>query len=143
MAVIRVLYASKKGKTKKVADAIAEVCGVEAIDMNIPSVIGSSDILFIGVPVYRGKAEPAVLDYLDQLPVNVIRGAALFCVSTDGVDHTGFVVNCLEHKGIEVYPRHKTVIGSSMFKNKGRPNEKDIEEAKEWAREVLSACNLV
>lgn len=45
--------------------------------------------------VYAGHPDNGLMDYLDQLPVNTIRGAAIFSTSARGVDNTQLVVNLL------------------------------------------------
>jgi flavodoxin I len=141
MTVVNVIYQSRGGNTKKVADAIAEVCGVEAVDIHDPHNITSSDLLFIGMGIYAGKPESSVLDYLDQLPVNTIKGAALFNTSATGSDHMELAVNLLEHKGIAVYPRHLLLRGRFLFLNKGKPGRKELRKARAFAQEVLGAFN--
>ena len=141
MTVVNVIYQSRGGNTQKIAEAIAEVCGVEAVDSHDPHNITSSDLLFIGMGVYAGKPEASVLDYLDQLPVNAIKGAAVFSTSCTGTDHMALVINLLEHKGITVYPKHLLIKGRFLFMNKGKPDADDIETAKAFAREVLGAFN--
>ena len=136
---VNVIYYSRKGNTQKVADAIAEVCGVKAIDIAQPHSLGETDLLFIGMGVYAGKADQSLLDYLDNLPVNIIKGAALFSTSASGKDRSEMVVNLLEHKGIVVYPKHLCLKGQFLFLNPKRPNEEDIEVAKKYAQEVLNA----
>ena len=82
-----------------------------------------------------------MLDYLDQLPVNAIKGAALFSTSATGTDHLALAVNLLEHKGIAVYPRHLLVKGRFLLMNKGKPGEEELEKARDFAAEVLDAFN--
>lgn len=139
MAVVNVVYYSKKGNTQKVAEAIAEVCGVEAFDIEEPHTIGETDLLFIGMGIYAGKPDQLLLDYLDNLPVNTIRGAALFSTSARGKDSTELVVHLLKHKGITIYPKRLTIKGQFLFFNRGRPNEKDLKKAKNFAKEVLQS----
>ena len=98
MANVNVIFHSRGGNTMKIADAIADICGVEAIDITTPHNITSSDLLFIGMGIYAGKPDPLLLDYLDQLPVNSILGAAVFSTSATGSDHMALAVNLLEHK---------------------------------------------
>ena len=141
MANVNIIYHSRGGNTMKVADAMAEVCGIEAIDITTPHNITSSDLLFIGMGIYAGKPDPILLDYLDQLPVNSILGAALFSTSATGKDHMALAVNLLEHKGIQVYPRHLNLKGQFLFMNKGKPGDKEIRKAQNFAQEVLGAFN--
>ena len=140
MTVINVIYQSKRGKTRKIAEAIASACNVEAIDIESRHRnVSASDLLFVGMGTYGGKPDSAILDYLDQLPANTIKGAALFSTSATGKDHMELAVNLLEHKGIQLYPRRLLLKGSFLFLNGGRPNQKDCEMAAAFAEEVVGA----
>ena len=141
MTVVNVIYQSRGGNTQKIAEAIAEECGVEAVDIHEPNNIFGTDLLFVGMGVYAGKPDSSMLDYLDQLPVNAIKGAAVFSTSATGADHMALAVNLLEHKGIAVYPRHLLLKGRFLFLNKGKPGPEEIETAKDFAYEVLNAFN--
>ena len=141
MANIKVIYQSRGGHTEAVAKQIAEECGTTAISINEPNTLGPADLLFIGMGVYAGHPDNGLMDYLDQLPVNAIKGAALFSTSATGNDHLALVVNLLEHKGIAVYPRHLLVKGRFLLMNKGKPGKEELEAARDFAAEVLDAFN--
>ena len=141
MANIKVIYQSRGGHTEAVAKQIAEECGTTAISINEPNTLGPADLLFIGMGVYAGHPDSSLMDYLDQLPVNAIKGAALFSTSATGNDHLALVVNLLEHKGIAVYPRHLLVKGRFLLMNKGKPGKEELEAARDFAAEVLDAFN--
>ena len=141
MTVINVIYQSRSGNTRRIAEAIAGVCQVQAIDIHKPHNISGSDLLFVGMGVYGGKPDNSVLDYLDQLPANTIKGAALFSTSASGKDHMELAVNLLEHKGIQLYPKHLLLKGKFLFLNKNMPGRKECFEAEAFAEEVLEAFN--
>ena len=141
MANVNVIYHSRGNNTRMIAEAIAEICGVEAIDIMTPHNITSSDLLFIGMGIYGGKPDNVLLDYLDQLPANAILGAAVFSTSATGKDHMALAINQLEHKGIQVYPRHLILKGQFLFMNKGKPGETEVRKARAFAEEVLGAFN--
>lgn len=141
MAEIRVIYHSRTGNTQKVADAIAQECGVEAIDVTVPHVLGKTDLLFVGMGIYANHPDSSLMDYLDQLPVNSIKGAALFSTSATGKDHMELAVNLLTHKGITVYPRRLHLKGSWLFLSKGHPDASELSQARRYAEEVMAAFN--
>ena len=139
--IINVIYLSKKGHTETVAKAIAEQCGVEAIDISTPHVLPASDLLFIGMGIYAGKPDEALLKYLDDLPVGSFKGAAIFSTSCIGKDQTELAVNLLKHKHVEVYSNHLSLPGQFLFLQRKRPNSSDLAAAKRWAQKVLDAFN--
>lgn len=137
--VVKVIYQSRGGRTKKVADAIAEECGVMASNITEPTALADTDLLFVGMGIYSGKPDQYLLDYLDQLPMNSIRGAAVFSTSGTGNDRMELAISMLQHKGITVYPIHCCIRGKGLFFGRKRPNESDIKKARAFARQVLSA----
>lgn len=124
-----------------IANAIAQEVGTEAIDISIPHTLSETDLLFIGMGIYGGKPDYPLLDYLDQLPVNKIRGAALFSTCASGNDRTELAVRMLTHKGITVYPRRFICKGRYLFFAKGHPDEEDCMNAAAFARTVVNAFN--
>lgn len=138
---VNVIYHGKLPHIKKIADAIAKKCEVEAIDITEVHQFPETDLLFIGVGIYRGKPDDLLMDYLDQLPANKIKGAALFSVSKSGNDHMSLIVNLLEHKGIVVYPEHFTCTRQHFIFAKGHPNARDIRKALLFTDRVLTAFN--
>ena len=136
---VRVIYRSRKGHTETIANEIAKHCETEALDITVPHTLGDTDLLFIGTGIYNGKPDELLMDYLDQLPVNKIRGAAIFCTAGKGVDGTGLMVSILEHKGITVYRQRFCCRGRWLWRSKGHPDEEDIKNAGEFADRVLRA----
>ena len=136
---VNVIYRSRKGDTELLAQEIALHCGTEAIDITEPHTLGETDLLFVGTGIFGGKPDELVMEYLDRLPVNKIRGAAVFSTSPDGEDSTGLLVSVLEHKGIAVYRHRYSCMGRYLFKSKGHPDEEDIQKAGEFADKVLRA----
>ena len=96
------------------------------------------DLLFIGIDERKGKTDQAVFDYLDTFPSNTILGAAIFSVSKDGKDYTGFVSNQLMHKGITMFPKNLVVHSSSLF---SKLSLKDLSKVKKYTETVLKAFN--
>lgn len=139
MTNVKVIYHSKSGHTKKIADVIAKVCGVEAIDITEPHTLGEVDLLFIGMGIYAGKPDHAILNYLDNLPANTIKGAALFTTSARAKDCTALAVGVLEHKNILIYNERCNCRGQFLIFSRGRPNHEDTKKARKFARQVLKA----
>lgn len=136
---VNVIYYSRKGHTKMVADAVAKIAEVEAIDITKSHTLGDTDLLFIGTGIYAGKPDQVLLDYIDNLPANMIKGAAIFSTSASGKDRMEMLVNLLEHKGIVVYPRHLCVKGQYFFLAMRHPDINDLKKAHEFAQEVLDS----
>ena len=106
--------------------------------MSKPHSLEPTDLLFIGIDARSGETDQAVIDYLETLPANSIRGAALFSVSKDGKDYTEFVSAQLIHKGITMYPKNLVVHSSSLF---SKLKIKDLNKAKKYTETVLESFN--
>lgn len=137
MVQTSVIFQSRKGHTRTVANEIAKVCNCEAIDIHVPSVLPKTDLLFVGMGIYGGKVEQDLLDYLETIPGNTIKGAAVFSTSASGNDRMELAINILKHKGITVFPKHLCLKGQFLFLNKGMPDEKELAKARAFAQEVL------
>ena len=141
MASVSVIYQTRSHHTETVAKAIADEIGTEPIDISVPHTLPETDLLFIGMGIYGGKPDYPLLDYLDQLPVNRIKGAALFSTCASGNDRTELAARLLEHKGITVYPRRFICRGRFLVFAKGHPDDEDCENAAAFARTVMNAFN--
>ncbi len=131
-----VIFQSRKGNTKKVAEVISDTIGAELIDIHVPSILPKTDLLFVGMGIYAGKPDQDLLDYLELLPVNEIQGAAVFSTSCKGNDCMELAINILEHKGITVYPVHLALKGKFLFMNRKLPDALELEQARQFALEV-------
>ncbi len=134
-----VLYHPGNRNVEKLAKIIAERCGVKATDISQKHPVPDAQLLFIGLSVQHGRQDLVMMDYLDKLPTNFVRGAALFSSHHKGEDRTEQVVNLLNHKGIDVFP--DTYVfkesGFGIFKNK--IDASDAEEATAFADTVIEA----
>lgn len=134
-----VVYCSRRGHTRKVAEAIAEVCNVEATSITESHSLEDVDLLFVGMNIKDGKPDDLMLHYLDQLPVKKIRAAVVFSTCSSNEDHMALAVSLLKHKGITVCKEHFVCEGSHWLKAYGHPNVDDLNQAKEFAHRVLNA----
>lgn len=139
MANVKVIYQSRGRKTQKVMEEVAKVCDVEAMDISEPHTLGEADLLFIGMGTYAGHPDNNLLTYLDNLPANSIKGAAIVCLSATEKDYTHYLVNVLEHKGITIYPVPLLLKGQFFMVARNHPNEEDFEKARAYAKEVMEA----
>ena len=138
---VKVIYRSRKGHTAMVAEEIAKHCGTEALDITEPHTLGETDLLFIGTGIYNSRPDELLMDYLDQLPVNKIRGAAIFSTHRNAQDRTALAVNLLEHKGITVFPERFVCLQPYLMRNKDRPNKDDVRNVLVFTERVLSSFN--
>lgn len=131
-----VRYYSRGGNTKKLADAIAEVCGVEAKTIGT-SVDENVDVLFLGASVYAYGIAGEVKTFIGDLDPDKIGKIVVF--STSALAERAFpeVEKAISDSGISVDQRNFYCRGSFLMMHKGRPNDEDIANAKAFTREIL------
>ena len=77
-----VVYCSRGGKTRKIAEAIAQELGCEAVDVKkkTPNV-SEVNMIIIGSGNYGGKPDKKIQNFIDSLHLSVDRKAAVFATS--------------------------------------------------------------
>lgn len=140
MPEVKLIYQSSSGHAYSVAKAVGNELNTKPIDIHEPAVLSDTDLLILCIETRDGKPDHYLLDYLDQLPVNSIKDAALISTSLSGRDYTELAVGLLGHKGISVYPKRLCLKRGIMRFFRSRPNESDLKEARLFAREVAAAC---
>lgn len=140
MPGIKLIYQTRYGHTYAVAQAVGSELQTEPININEPAVLADTNLLILCMEIRGGKPDQHLLDYLDQLPVNSIKDAALISTSAFGKDHTEFAVGLLGHKGITVYPKRLCLKNRLTLFSPRTPDEADLREVRSFAREVAAAC---
>ncbi len=132
-----VVYYSRGGKTRKVADAIAQQLGCEAINVEreIPKV-AEVDMLLVGSGQYLGKLHKSLRNFLDGLQPSGKNKAAVFATAGGPNPKViNILKETLEAKGYLIVSSFKCR-GRFLFFNWSHPNEKDLENAKAFANEL-------
>jgi len=133
----QVLFYSKGGNTRKLADAIARELGVKATDIKTASIDPAADIIFLGSRCYGSKPREEMMKFIEK---NDFSGWKLAVFGTSGGNagtEVDLMVASLKHKGA-------TVLGSYHCKGKafllfstGHPNQEDLNGARKFAREMV------
>jgi flavodoxin len=133
-----VVYFSRGGKTRKVAETIAQELGCDAVDVKkeTPNV-SQVDLLVVGSGNYGGTIDDCLLRFLNALQPGNIGKAAVFATS-GGPDPKCISVmqEALEIKGCKIVSSFKCR-GRFLFLNRGHPNEDDLKNAKVFASELV------
>ena len=139
------------GNTKKIGKAMADVLGGELVrpgEVNINK-LSEYDLIGFGSGVYFGKHHRSLLNFVDELPV--LKDKKVFIFSTSGMRNgilqfrsggnfnrpvkekmlgKGFdIIREFSCRGLNTYGPFKLIGGIS----KGRPNEKDLGNAINFA----------
>lgn len=131
-----VIYVSRGGNTKKLAEAIARGAGAEARSAGDAADMAPVDVLFLGASVYAGKADGAARRFLQAL--DPAQAALVVVFGSAAGDKTVLpeVKALLDPKGIPVFEEAFHCRGAFLLLNRGRPDSEDLERAEAFARRV-------
>lgn len=135
---IKVMYHSKGGNTKKIADAIAEAVGQvnEAVPPAYP--LDNVALLFLGGAPYGGKIDKKLSDFIKTLNTSRVRNVALFSTTGSQDNAIQEMRGMLKAQGINVLEETFVCKGKFfVFFNRKHPNEADIKAAKEFAQRAV------
>jgi flavodoxin len=138
---IEVRYQSRKGNTKKVAEAIAAAVSAEA--QPIDAGVGAADVLFLGGGLYAGKPDKALTALVGALDGAAVKKIALFSTSASGKDLGAAIKEIAAGKGIAVYEKTFSCRGKFLFMGRKHPDTADLTAAAEFAKEVISEIEVI
>lgn len=155
MKALIIYISMRHGNTEKIAQAMAEVLGAKLVKPNETYVndLLKCDLVGFGSGIYFGKHHKSLLELIDKLPD--LKAKKAFIFSTSGVSNAGNLLCniCLRISHFHI-PLRKRLVNKGFdivgefdcrgfdtagpFKivggiSKGRPNEKDIKEARDFA----------
>jgi flavodoxin I len=133
-----VIYSSRSGNTKKLAQAIASGIGVTAYAAGSGIKIDYADTLFVGSALYAGKIHPQLQAFLKNLAACQVGTVVVFGTSLSGSIALAQIQAILAPKGIRIADNTLKVKGSFLWMNRGRPNEKDLNIARDFGKEITA-----
>ena len=137
----KVIYASRGGNTKKLAEAIAKGAGCEATPVDSAKKLEGVDTLFVGGSIYAGKIDGDLRKFLEGFSASQAQNVAVFGSAAGNKSALGEVKGILEPKGVKVCDEAFQCRGSFLLANKGRPNNEDLKHAEEFARKISGGTN--
>ena len=133
---IAVRYYTKTGNTKRLAEAVAEAIGAEALPITAP-VTEKVDILFLGNSYYAFSIDPEVRDFIRSLDKEKV-GKIVNFGSAAMLNSTWKKVKAEADKaGIPIDEREFHCKGEFKGIHKGRPNQDDLKAAAEFAEKIV------
>ena len=131
-----VRYYTKTGNTKKLAQAIAETLGVEALPISVP-VTEAVDLLFLGNSYYAFTIDPEVRDFVRSLDKSKV-GRLVNFGSAAMLNSTYKKVKAEADKvGIPMDEREFHCRGEFKGIHRGRPNADDLRAASAFAKSLM------
>lgn len=132
---VAVRYYTKTGNTKKLAEAIADEVGVEALPISVP-VEEKADILFLGNSYYAFNIDPEVRDFVKGLDKEKV-GCIVNFGSAAMLNSTYKKVKAEADKvGIPMSDKEFHCKGEFKGLHKGRPNSEDLKAAAAFAATI-------
>ena len=129
-----VRYYTKTGNTKRLAEAVANELGVEALPI-IEGLNEQADILFLGNSYYAFTIDPEVRSFIASLSKDKV-GKIVNFGSAALLNSTYKKVKAEAAKvGISVDEKEFHCKGEFKALHKGRPSEDDLKAAREFARQ--------
>lgn len=146
MKTLIICISTKYGNTEKIAKAMSEVFGADLLkphEINADDLL-KYDLIGFGSGIFYFKHHQALFNLVDRLPY-LKKRAFIFSTSGKGsvnqhkafkdkLSEKGFIVigefSC---KGFDTWGPYKLIGG----RNKNRPNEKDFEDAANFAADLL------
>ena len=131
-----VRYYTKTGNTKRLAEAVAEAVGVEALPISEP-VDEKVDILFLGNSYYAFSIDPEVRNFIKSLDKEKVGKIANFG-SAALLNSTYKKVKAEADKvGIPMVEKEFHCKGDFKGLHKGRPNDDDLAAAAAFAKSLI------
>ncbi len=145
-----ILYSSRSGNTKKIADAMASQLNCEAIKItsdSIPSLLSLEkyDIFLIGTGLYAGTPNEDMMKYLGKLDLRNPKLFALF-ITWGGTPRSDKMAltrlrALLESNGQKVLQENFACFGGwkGILIKRGHPKTEEIQAAGEWAKKLVAS----
>lgn len=133
---VAVRYYTKTGNTRRLAQAIADALGVEALDISDP-IDEKVDVLFLGNSYYAFTIDPEVRDFVRSLDPDKV-GKIVNFGSAAMLNSTYKKVKAEADKaGIPMDEREFHCKGEFKGIHKGKPDEEDLKNAADFARKII------
>lgn len=133
---IAIRYYTKTGNTKKMAEALSETVGVEALTVDNP-LTEDVDILFLGSAVYAAGVDAKVKEFIENIDVNV--GKIINFSSAALIESTYKQVKKIaENNNLTMAEEEFHCRGAFKLVHRGRPNDNDLRNLQEFAKNIVS-----
>ncbi len=133
---VAVRFYTRSGNTKKLADAVASAISVEAKDVACP-LAEKADILFLGCSYYAFDVDEAVKKFIVQNKDNI---GKIVCFGTSAMMKSMKkpVKKVADTVGVTVADEEFHCRGRFARVHKGRPNEKDLADIRNFATKIIT-----
>lgn len=130
------IYFSKTGHSKKIADAVSAALQIKAEDIKTEPKLSGVDLLFIVGGIYASKSAPEMIAFIKKIDSSMVKKAVLITSCVSNRIKQDMVRETLKSNNIEVLPDEYVCRGSFLFVGRGRPDQTEIDNAVSFARKV-------
>ncbi|NTU89277.1 MAG: hypothetical protein HGA54_05125 [Actinobacteria bacterium] len=134
----RLIYFTKTGHSKKIAEAIAREIGIEAEDIKTKPKLENVDLLLIVGGIYGGASDPETLAYFESIETGKVKKAALITSCVSKVMKQDAIRKSLQGKGVDVIPNEFICQGNFLLFGFGHPDATDIANAVAHAKKLVA-----
>ena len=136
--MFEVVYYSMTGKTRRLAEAIADELGVVAADAKTKDGLATSSLVFLGAGKYGPLRGWGLKGFIEANDFDG-RKVALFGTSGNGSgEELEAIDELVTAKGAEVVGRFHCAGQFLLVINRNHPDGRDLEAAKRFARDMAS-----
>jgi flavodoxin len=140
---ISVRYVSKSGNTEKLAQAIAGALGVQAVSITAADTDqDEGEVIFLGAALYGFGIDDAVKSFIQRLDKARVKQVVVFSTTALLKSVHSQIKALLDQKGIPLYGEQLHCWGEFAVMHKGRPNEKDLERARAFAKKAAAELGV-
>ncbi|MBQ6183893.1 MAG: flavodoxin [Clostridia bacterium] len=132
---IRYFTKSKKGNTKKLADAVSEALGIEALDV-ARDLDEKVDRLFLINAMYAANIDREVKEFLIRNKENISEVVNMNTAAS-GASTWKAVKKVTDELGVNLSEKEFHCAASWIFINKGLPADDDLKRAGEFAASLV------
>ena len=132
----KVVYFTKSGHTKTIAEAIASELSCECSEFC--PIIEKIDVLFLGASIYKFGLDKSVIEYANSIDPAMVGKVVVFSTSSYSEDSFTKLSEIFTARGIEVDSDTLRIPGAFALMNRKRPNADDVVTAKQFARKVAA-----
>jgi flavodoxin len=134
--MFEVVYFSRGGNTRKVAEVMAEELGTTAKDIKSVDTLSGDAFIFLGTGCYGAVLGKEITDFIER---NQLKGRkiALFTTSAFGWDKEVSVMEKqIQDKGVKIAGSFNC-FGQFLTLKRGHPDQDDLQKARIFARSMI------
>ncbi len=135
---IALVYFSRGGNTRKIAEAIAEELQITPIDVKKESPdVSNTDVVIIGSGTYGGKPGKEMVAYLENLkPVTGKQAACFASCAGDSSKTLAAIKTILNEKGYSIIDCFSCFGKFAGLAKRGHPSAEELNQAREFAKKL-------